>query len=182
MERFLGQSLMDNIRRRADELSIQVMALEELERTWMKLKRPSIETNKFLFINLPNHCLPENILTIFYNTQLLGYIPVIFEAERNFEVQLNPGILNRLIRHGVLIHINSGSLLKKNGKSDYKAAIKLSKKGLVTFILPNVFNKESTTEDEEKLIGLLERKFSYEQVLQWKRNRMCIENGSPFVG
>src|SRR5690554_5628095 len=86
---------------------------------------PLAEKNVYMPIKLPTYNIPRVAPVNFYKVQLLGYIPIIVEVEKNAHMKSSPSILQNFIAKGALVQINASSVTGEQGKSLQRYAIKL---------------------------------------------------------
>lgn len=136
--------------------------------------------NMYVPIKLPGSTISQRTPIILYKLQLLGYVPVIVEAENNKQMKRNPYILHRLIASGVLVQINASSVTGEQGKRIQRYAIKLCKKGFVHMVAPDTFRSEKTSSTLKDAYKCIERKVSISYVNYLKENAKHVINGTHF--
>ena len=76
----------------------------------------TLNTSRYLLIELPPTNFPQDLCNIVYELKEKGYIPVFAHVERYREVQENPELIYEVIEAGAIIQVNSHSILGKSGK------------------------------------------------------------------
>ena len=141
---------------------------------------PLAGSNKYVFIRFQSEEIPSFALNIFFEMQLMGYIPVIANVERNIELVSNMRKLRAFVERGALVHVGAASVLGTNGKRIQKKALKLCRSGLVHLISsasPDFKNGPSLLKPAYEY---LERKLSLSAVEYFTRNAENVINGSDF--
>ena len=141
---------------------------------------PIGRSNKYVFINFPNHCIPPLALKVFFEMQLLGYIPIIANAERNEEIQNDPSKLYDFVNKGALVHVGAGSVLGLYGRRIQNLALKLCLDGQVHFI----FSVSQINDSQQSILKLaynyLEKKLSIDAVKYFMWNAESLVKGNDF--
>lgn len=148
----------------------------------------ALENNLFLHkvkhmyvpIKLPSSTISQRTPIVFYELQLLGYIPVIVDAENNKQMKRNPHILLRLIANGALVQINASSVMGEQGKGIQRYAIKLCKKGLVHMVDPDTCRSEKKPSILKDAYKYIERKISASYVNYLEGNAEHVIKGTHF--
>lgn len=89
---------------------------------------------KYMLIELPFHSVPSFTQQIFYELKLLGITPILAHPERNRELCEQPEPIWEMVRKGVLMQINAGSLLGYFGSRIRKRAVSLIESNLVHLV------------------------------------------------
>lgn len=95
---------------------------------------PTINSTRYLLMELPMHSEIIYLDYIISNLQNQGIVPIIAHPERYSYVQKNPKILMDLIEKGVLFQANYGSIIGNYGREAEKTVKKLLKNGIVHFL------------------------------------------------
>ncbi|WP_301109837.1 CpsB/CapC family capsule biosynthesis tyrosine phosphatase [Sporosarcina sp.] len=146
----------------------------------IKINLLPVATNeKYMFIKFPHHEVPSSASTTFYEIQLLGYIPIIVNAEVNSDLRSNPNKLYTLVAKGALVQIDEASLIGKKGKVIRKFVNKLCKHNLVHFVSSDeVFEEDHFF--SEITHRYLRKKFSHEYLNYLLDNAKHVRNGTFF--
>jgi len=102
----------------------------------------SMNGGKHILIELPFVAYPLNCEKEIFWFQSQGLIPIIAHPERAFSIQKEPDKLKEWKRRGVLVQINSKSILGRYNKTVKKVVINLLKQGIVDFVATDTHNKE----------------------------------------
>jgi protein-tyrosine phosphatase len=96
---------------------------------------PTLNGTRYLLLELPLYQpLPLYAGEVFFMLQARGYIPILAHPERMETFQVGDGKICHLVRSGVLLQVNLGSLIGAFGPSVKKLARDLLKNDLVTFL------------------------------------------------
>jgi len=87
--------------------------------------------SKYLLFELPQKAKILNLENLIDDIKAAGCIPVLAHPERYMFVQKNPNVLIPLIRRGVLMQSNYGSIIGQYGKEAQKTICKMLSKNLV---------------------------------------------------
>ena len=170
------------------KLNVPITVLEGMEVSYYDELVNDIEfsvlpvgrSNKYVFISFPNDCIPPLALKVFFEMQLLGYIPIIANAELNEEIQHDPSKLYDFVNKGALIHVGAGSVLGKFGRKIQKLALKLCQDGQVHFI----FSVSQINDNQQSLLksayNYLEKKLSIDTVEYFMWNAESLVKGIDF--
>jgi len=93
-----------------------------------------LDGNKNILIDISFLELPPYLFDILFKLKLSGLTPIFAHPERYEFIMENMDIIRRIKDIGSLIQIDNSSLVSKNNKKTYMAAIKLLKAGLVDLI------------------------------------------------
>jgi protein-tyrosine phosphatase len=113
---------------REENIKIQILpGLEiymhpDLPKLYKEKKIWGINDSEYLLVELPMGQFPIYTEDVFYELMLLGVKPILAHPERNIKIMENHDLIINLIRQGVLMQINSGSLLGDYGKEVKKNA------------------------------------------------------------
>lgn len=113
---------------RKENLKIKILSGLEiyihpnLPKQYKENKIWGINDSEYLLIELPMGQFPLYTEDVFYELMLLGVKPILAHPERNNKIMKNHDLIINLIRQGVLMQINSGSLLGDYGKEVKKTA------------------------------------------------------------
>ncbi|MBF7016772.1 tyrosine-protein phosphatase [Staphylococcus durrellii] len=93
-----------------------------------------LNDSKYLLIEFPSNEVPLYTKQLFYELQLMKFIPIIAHPERNKVLANNMNVLYDLINMGALSQLTAGSLLGNAGKNIQKISIKMIHYDLTHFI------------------------------------------------
>jgi len=88
----------------------------------------------YLLMELPFSSLPLYTDDVLFQVMMTGYRVILAHPERNNEVMQNPGLVYEWVSRGILVQVNSGSLLGKFGSTVQRTASALFKANLVHFL------------------------------------------------
>lgn len=94
----------------------------------------SINDTKYLLMELPLNAKPMNLYSVMFSLQKQGYIPILAHPERYSFVQSEPELVYQLIKKGVLIQSNFGSIVGQYGKKSQIIITKLLENNMVHFL------------------------------------------------
>lgn len=90
--------------------------------------------SRYILLDSPLAQIPMGLHNLIFELQTRRYIPVIAHPERVEPVQKNPQLMEELVNKGVLLQVNSSSILGKQGEDAEKTAKLLLKHRWVHFI------------------------------------------------
>ena len=147
----------------------------------IKLKLlPLAESNKYIFIGFRAQRIPDFTLNVFFEMQLMGYIPVIANVERNMDLMNNPQKIQEFVSKGALIHVGAASILGLNGRNTRKKALKLCRSGLVQLITSASPGSKSGPSLLKPAYDYLGKKLTPRTVDYFIRNAESVISGSDF--
>lgn len=135
---------------------------------------------EFIAIKLTEYFDESDVLQTFYRLQLLGYIPIIIELEKNISLKHRTSMIHQLIVKGALVHIDALSLLGENGREAKKYASKLCEKGYVHLVTANESEKKGNTSVAVQVDHYLKKKTSEKYVKFLKENKRNVYLGRSF--
>ncbi|CAM3832542.1 tyrosine-protein phosphatase [Mesobacillus thioparans] len=100
----------------------------------------TLNSTKYIFIELPSGHVPRYADKLLYDLQLEGKIPVIVHPERNQEIIERPEILYRLIKNGALSQLTASSVCGIFGKRIRGFSEQLIEANLAHFIASDAHN------------------------------------------
>ena len=178
------KQLNDKLRK----LDIPITVLEGMEVSFYDKLANDVEfsvlpvgrNNKYVFISFPNHCIPPLALKVFFEMQLLGYIPIIANAECNEEIQNDPSKLYDFVNKGALVHVGAGSVLGLYGRKIQNLSLKLCQYNQVHFIFSVSQIKVSQQSHLKSAYNYLEKKLSIGAVEYYMWNAESLVKGIDF--
>ncbi|MBE1557082.1 CpsB/CapC family capsule biosynthesis tyrosine phosphatase [Sporosarcina limicola] len=141
---------------------------------------PFVGNRKYILIKFPVNEFPSMVSMTFYKLQLMGYVPVIADAERNTEIKRNPNKLYKIVTNGALIQINASSVTGGNGRALRKFVLKLCKHNLVHFVSSDTEHLGKRSLLIKSAYAYLQRKISIDYVKYLKENAKHIIEGTDF--
>lgn len=178
------KQLNDKLRK----LNIPITVIEGMEVSYYDKLANDIEfsvlpvgrNNKYVFISFPNHCIPPLALKVFFEMQLLGYIPIIANAERNEKIQNDPSKLYEFVNKGALVHVGADSVLGLYGRRIQNLVLKLCLDGQVHFIFSLTQINNSQQSHLKSAYNYLEKKLSIDAVEYFMWNAESLVKGNDF--
>lgn len=122
----------------------------------------SLNNTSYVLVELPMMGIPTYTDEVFYHLELYGYKPVLAHPERNSELGGSIELLENLVRHGVFVQLNAGSLLGLHGKTIAKISHNFIKQGLVHFIASDAHSCGGRSPILSKAFKLVEKNYGYE--------------------
>ncbi|SKA88648.1 protein-tyrosine phosphatase [Caloramator quimbayensis] len=154
-------------------LNIQILKGQEvfLTRDLLRLFKNgtilTLNSSKYMLIELPFDILPKYALDIIYELRIMGIIPVIAHPERYSYVIEKPSTINDFIDEGCLFQINSSSITGDFGREIQRTSQILISHNICHFIA-------SDAHSNTKRIPSLKKSFDISQ----KINSNIIKNVS----
>lgn len=110
---------------------LEIYMHPNLPKLYKEKKIWGINDSEYLLIELPMGQFPMYTEDVFYELMLLGAKPILAHPERNIKIMKNHDLIINLIKQGVLMQINAGSLLGDYGKEVKKTAEEFVKRNMV---------------------------------------------------
>lgn len=115
----------------------------------------SLNGSKYVLIELPMYDIPLYTENVFYNLQLMGYVPILAHPERNLKIIEDPNILLRYVRSGVLAQLNLPSLEEKYGRDVKNTAKILLRHNLIHFVSSDAHSSSRRSPEVSDAIKIL---------------------------
>lgn len=131
----------------------------------------SINSGKYVLIELPMQRKPDNLDNIILDIISKGYLPIIAHPERYIYVQKNPNMLIDYINKGVLFQSNIASFVGYYGSGALKTVKKLLKNNMVHFLASDVHYENTIYKSFDKI-----KKEILENISIEKFNELTEEN------
>ena len=109
-----------------------------------------INGGRYMLVELPSSVIPLYADEFFFTLQLYGITPILAHPERHPGIRRDVTILEKWIKHGVLVQVNGPSLTGKLGDKIKVTAEKLLKLGLVHCIGSDAHNNSYRSPDLER--------------------------------
>lgn len=103
----------------------------------------TLANSKYVLIELPSSGIPAYTVSVIQGMLNLNKVPIIAHPERNRAIAEKPSRLGRLITHGALAQITSGSLVGHFGKNVQRLSMQLVEANLVHAYGTDVHNLET---------------------------------------
>ena len=111
----------------------------------------------YMLIELPMYEWKDYYRDIIYELHVMGYVPILAHAERYPYFWEEPSKINDLLQEGVLIQINSGSVLGMWGKTVQKTTRTFLKHGIVQFIGSDAHNSKERPPTLSKAVSVINK-------------------------
>lgn len=131
---YLNKKIVEN------KMDIKILPGQEifLDNNTNKLYKEGIVNclngSKYMLIELPMMDMPKDALDNIYELRIKGITPILAHPERYKYIIEEPSNINKFIKEGCLIQINTGSIKGIFGKKIKKTAEILIKHGICSFI------------------------------------------------
>ena len=171
---------------REENLKIKILSGLEiymhpnLPKLYKEKKIWGINDSEYLLVELPMGQFPIYTEDVFYELMLLGAKPILAHPERNIKIMKNHDLIVNLIKQGVLMQINSGSLFGDYGKEVKKTAQQFVKMNMVHILGSDGHNISSRKTKLKAAYEIVEdtNKVVYNWILENQTN--IINNVSTF--
>jgi protein-tyrosine phosphatase len=110
---------------------LEIYMHPNLPKLYKEKKIWGINDSEYLLIELPMGQFPLYTEDVFYELMLLGAKPILAHPERNLKIMKNHDLIISLIKQGVLMQSNSGSLLGDYGKEVKKTCEEFVKRNMI---------------------------------------------------
>lgn len=128
-----------------------------------EMERLTLAANgRYLLADLPLIDLPNAAADILFLVQLRGVVPILAHPERNRLLASRPERVRELAERGIIIQVNSGSLLGLYGKAARRTAFVLLSQGLVRLVASDAHGPAVRGPDLSPAHDLLVRRFGDE--------------------
>lgn len=128
----------------------------------------SLNDSRYILIEFPLELIPKYMSDLLFAMQLEGFTPIIAHPERYCSEYRESKLLDELVDKGVLLQINSESIMGTHGKRAKKAACQLLKEGKVHLVATDSHS--------------LNRIFSDRKVIEKKISDICgVDNAERIM-
>jgi protein-tyrosine phosphatase len=117
----------------------------------------TLNKSRYILVELPMVEIPDYIEELFFELKLRDLTPIIAHPERNLQIQEKPRILMKWVKRGVLIQINTGSLMGLFGSRAQKTARFLLRNCLVHILGTDAHSSNHRPPSMKKAIKLVKR-------------------------
>lgn len=111
----------------------------------------SLNDSRYILIEFPMQMVPKYMSDLLFAMQLEGFTPIIAHPERYCSDYRKNKLLDNLVDKGVLLQINSESILGTHGKKAKKAAYHLLRKGKVHLVASDSHSTKRILSDIKKI-------------------------------
>lgn len=137
-------------------------------------KISGLNDSRYLLIEFPSNEVPMYTKQIFYELQLMNYIPIIAHPERNKVLANDINTFYELINMGALSQLTAGSLLGNTGKKIQKISLNMINHDLIHFIASDAHHYEFRPFENKKL-------FTHRKLKKLKTKIETMFNNSQLI-
>lgn len=134
----------------------------------------TLAESHYVLLELPSSGVPAYTISIIQQLIATDYVPIIAHAERNQGIIEKPERLERLLRHGAVAQVTSGSLVGSFGKAIQKTAFSLIDANLIHVYGSDVHNMSKRSFSFKEGLAVLEKKKYHEMIEVLLSNNECI--------
>lgn len=131
-----------------NELRIAVDLIEKLNNQEVL----PLADSRFILLEFPFSNIPIYAIELIADLFDSGWCPILAHCERIYDIQQNPNLLDRYISIGCMVQINANSLTGELGKTSYKTAVELLKRGRVDIMASDAHSARDRVPDFTKAI------------------------------
>lgn len=137
-----------------------------------------INSNQYVFVELPSSHVPRYTSQLLYDIQLVGLTPIIVHPERNSEMIETPDLLYKLVKNGALTQVTASSITGHFGKKVKKFTNELIKHKLTHFVASDAHNTTSRTFRLQEAMETVEKQFGTSHRYFFQENAELLVRGS----
>ncbi|MFS0689437.1 CpsB/CapC family capsule biosynthesis tyrosine phosphatase [Sporosarcina sp. 179-K 8C2 HS] len=142
----------------------------------------TLANSRYLLLELPSQTVPAYTVNVIQAMLEREVIPIIAHPERNRAIAEKPERLERLVRHGALAQITSGSLSGHFGKNIQRLSLQLVEANLVHTYGSDVHNLKTRPFHFGKGLDVLDRKKLHASAdLLLMNNERILRNETLFL-
>ncbi|WP_101842468.1 tyrosine-protein phosphatase [Halobacillus sp. Marseille-P3879] len=134
----------------------------------------------YILLELPKDHVPQYTSNLFFNLQMEGYIPIIAQPERNKQIQQNPNLLYKLIKHGAYAQLSAGSICGKYGKKISKLSHQFIEANLIHLIASDSRGNKRKFH-MRTASNIINRKYGYAAGEILTENAQQVIKGTPII-
>ncbi len=123
----------------------------------VKGKISTVNGSKYLLFELPMNSQPMDINRIVYKMEEVGIVPILAHPERYSYIQESPNMICDLIKNGVFMQCNYGSILGQYGKRAQIIFKKLLENDMVYFLGSDVHKMDSIYNQMPEAVRKIEK-------------------------
>jgi protein-tyrosine phosphatase len=112
----------------------EVYLSEWLCRDYTDGKFLTIGGGNYVLVELPSMSMPSGSSQEIFALRVLGAGVIIAHPERNFDLRRDPALVREMVKNGILLQVNAGSVVGVYGREAAGFASWLFKEGLVHFL------------------------------------------------
>jgi protein-tyrosine phosphatase len=138
-----------------------------------------LNDSQYLLIEFPSNEVPLYTKQLFYELQLMGFIPIIAHPERNKILANDLNMLFDLINIGALSQLTASSLLGSLGKKIQKTSLKMLNYELAHFVASDAHHSVSRPFEIKQLFKHRKlKKLSTKIETMFNHSQLIIENST----
>ncbi|MBF7024575.1 tyrosine-protein phosphatase [Staphylococcus kloosii] len=138
-----------------------------------------LNDSQYLLIEFPSNEVPLYTKQLFYELQLMGFIPIIAHPERNKILANDLNMLFDLINIGALSQLTASSLLGSLGKKIQKTSLKMMNYELAHFVASDAHHSVSRPFEIKQLFKHRKlKKFNTKIETMFNHSQLIIENST----
>lgn len=141
----------------------------------------SLADSRYVLLELPSQSIPRYTLNIIKQLIENEKIPIIAHPERNRAIAENPEQFQKLVQHGALGQITTGSLAGHFGKTVQKLALQLVQSNLIHTLGSDVHNLNNRPLLFNEGLNYLSKKNLAEYAEIFLENNRRIIRDIPFI-
>lgn len=130
----------------------------------------TLNSTKYIFIELPAGHVPRYTDQLLYDLQLDGKVPIIVHPERNQAIIERPEILYQLIKKGALSQLTASSICGIFGKKIKVFSEQLIEANLVHFIASDAHNTNRRAFHLAKAYDVINTRYGVDMIYYFKEN------------
>ncbi|MDN7244691.1 tyrosine-protein phosphatase [Planococcus shenhongbingii] len=137
--------------------------------------------SRYVLLELPSSGVPAYTVPIIQQLIADNWVPIIAHAERNQGIIEKPERLEKLLLHGALAQVTSGSIVGSFGKAIQKSAFTLLDANLIHVYGSDVHNMSKRPFLFKEGLAVLEKKKHHELIEILLSNNECIIHDKPMT-
>ncbi len=131
----------------------------------------------YIFVELPNDQVPNYTISMLFELQRAGYIPIIVHPERNKKFIEDPNLLYQFVKSGAYTQVTAGSVAGKFGKSVQKFSHQLIEANLTHVIASDAHDTKRRGFFMKEAMREIKKKYGASYVYHFTENAYYIING-----
>jgi protein-tyrosine phosphatase len=139
----------------------------------------SLNDTRYLLLELPSHCIPDNFDEILHELTILGLVPIIAHPERNEEIVRQPDRLRSLVVQGALSQVTSHSVTGLFGRKIQKTALELCRMNLVHFIASDTHKSSVRPNQLQSAYSFISSRLGAPYTRYYQQNAVRLVNNEP---
>lgn len=158
----------------------EVYFFEEMVNSYKEGLIGTLNSSRYMLIELPMRQYDEKFLEVIYELQILGIVPILAHPERyNFIID-NPSFINKFIDENILFQMNAGSIVGQYGKNVKKTCKTLMDNNIYSFIGSDAHNTSNRNIEMTESIELI-REFGESNLNEFIDNGIKLINNEEIT-